>query len=75
MILKSSSLPFMGARGKILKCRNLKPFKTNCYAVEFSIRVRPHLDFMPGLTSTTLSETCTTRMVMSPDSGWFCLLR
>lgn len=29
-----------------------------------------YLDFMPGLTSTTLSETWTTRMVTSPDSGW-----
>lgn len=30
-----------------------------------------YLDFMPGLTSTTLSETWTTRMVTSPDSWWF----
>lgn len=33
------------------------------------------LDFMPGLTSTTLSETWTTRTVTSPDSGWLCRFR
>lgn len=34
-----------------------------------------YLDFIPGLTSTTLSDTCTTRMVTSPDSGWLCRFR
>lgn len=29
-----------------------------------------YLDFMPGLTSTTLSETWTTRIKTSPASGW-----
>lgn len=37
--------------------------------------VKSYLDFMPGLTSTTLSDTWTTRMVTSPDSGWGCRLR
>lgn len=34
-----------------------------------------NLAFMPGLTSTVLSEAWTTRTVTSPDSGWFCRLR
>lgn len=34
-----------------------------------------YLDFIPGLTSTTLSDTCTTRMVTSPDSGWLWRFR
>ena len=34
-----------------------------------------YLAFMPGLTSTVLSEAWTTRTVTSPDSGWFCRLR
>lgn len=34
-----------------------------------------YLAFMPGLTSTVLSEAWTTLTVTSPDSGWFCRLR
>lgn len=34
-----------------------------------------HLVFMPGLTSTVLSELATTRTNTSPASGWFCLFK
>lgn len=34
-----------------------------------------HLAFMPGLTSTVLSELATTRTNTSPASGWFCLFK
>lgn len=37
--------------------------------------ITTYLAFMPGLTSTVLSEAWTTRTVTSPDSGWFCRLR
>lgn len=36
---------------------------------------RSHLAFMPGLTSTVLSELATTRTNTSPASGWFCLFK
>lgn len=32
-------------------------------------------DFIPGLTSTVLSELATTRTKTSPASGWFCRLK
>lgn len=34
-----------------------------------------YLAFMPGLTSTVLSELATTRTNTSPASGWFCLFK
>lgn len=34
-----------------------------------------YLDFIPGLTSTVLSELATTRTNTSPASGWFCLFK
>lgn len=36
---------------------------------------RPYLAFIPGFTSTVLSDACTTLTVTSPASGWFCRFR
>lgn len=50
-------------------------FRQHFFGSTFGETEPPYLDFMPGLTSTTLSETWTTRMVTSPDSGWLWRLR
>lgn len=40
--------------------------------ISFSVINRTNLDFIPGLTSTVLSELATTLTKTSPASGWFC---
>lgn len=49
--------------------------KCNCGSIREEKEITRHLAFMPGFTSTVLSEAWTTLTVTSPDSGWFCRLR
>lgn len=58
--------------------RDRKPLisESSCHDLkQCFIHVCTHLAFMPGLTSTVLSELATTRTNTSPASGWFCLFK